>query len=74
MGHTQIDPDRTGNKISIRVSTASTIYGTSIHTRTATNTIQCLDMVGLGQQCTPAIVHNNDVIFTSFARATVMGG
>ena len=73
MSHAQIDTDRSGNEIGIRVSPTSAIYRAGIHTRTTTDAIQCLDMIGLGKQCTPAVIYDNDMIFTAFAGTTVMG-
>ena len=49
MGHTQVDANRSGDEVRIRVASTPAVHRTGIHARTTTNTVQCLDMVGLGQ-------------------------
>ena len=66
--HPQIDTDRTGNKIRIRITTATTVYRTGIHTSTTTNT----DMIGMSKNLTASIIHNDNMIFTPFTWFTIM--
>lgn len=48
MGHTQVDANRSGDEVRIRVASTPAVHRAGVHARTATNTVQCLDMVGLG--------------------------
>ena len=74
MCHSQIDTDRSGNKVSVRISSTPTIHRTRIHAGTTSDTVQSLDMVGMGQQGTPSIIYNNNMIFTSFTGIPVLRG
>jgi len=72
MCHTEIDSDRPGNKVGVRVSPTPAIYRTGIHACTATDAVQCLDVVRLGKYGTAAVIHDDNMVFTAFAGTTVM--
>ena len=72
MCHTEIDSDRPGNKVGVRVSPTPAIYRTGIHACTATDAVQCLDVIRLGKYGTAAVIHDDNMVFTAFAGTTVM--
>lgn len=66
--HTEIDTYRTRNKIRIGVSSAPTVYRTSIHTCSAADTVHYLAMLGHTQNLTASVIDNDKMLF-----ATLMG-
>ena len=74
MCHTQIDTDRTGNKVGVGISPAPAIHRTSIHTSTASDAIQSLDMIGMGKQSASSVIYNDNMIFASFTGIAILRG
>src|SRR5699024_9263781 len=70
--HSQVNPDRAGNKISIRVPPTTSIYRTCIHTGSTTDTIQSFDMLLVGEYLTTSVIYNNNVKLPTLSRLSVM--
>ena len=45
---------------------------TGVHAGTATDAVQRPDMVGVRENAASSVVYDNDMVFTSFARRTIM--
>lgn len=70
--HSQVNANRTWNKIGIRISARTTIHRTRIHTSSTTQTVQRLHMLLISQNITTSVIYNNDMQFTSFAGFAIM--
>lgn len=70
--HTQINANRSRNKISIRITTTAAIHRTSIHAGTATDAIQRLYVLPISQYFTTTIIYYNNMKLPAFPRFTKM--
>ena len=59
--HTQVDANRTGNEVRIRITTGPTIHRTGVHTTAAADTLQQFPMVGISNPVAPAVIHQHDM-------------
>ena len=70
--HTEVDADRSGNEISVRITSRTAVHRTRIHARPASQAIQGLHVFRVGKNLASSIIYNNDMQFSSLTRLAVM--
>ena len=64
--HTEVDADRSWYEICVGVSSRASIYRACIHTSAASHALECLPVVFVGEDIASAVLHENDVEFSSW--------